>query len=745
MIDWMKLKDDPRILRGAGLTGCAVCSCLLTAASFNGLQIPLNTALSAAMPPTCGIAVLAGSLFTFALTGGLTRGPVFLCAIALTALLRWMFGMEHTPRTAAMLAASGTGISAVIFCMARMIGGRELLFWAAGTVLAGVFAACIRKAAERFESGLPVRLHASDAPAFSVCFVILTAALCSVRVLMLSLGQIFAAFVILTAAKRYRAYGGMICGTLAAFALLITDTGTADFAVVLPAAGLTAGCLAGHHSGVPFLSVQFFGAAALLLSGGSTAAAQVWVNSMIGGLLFLFLPAGQIADALLLWSDADADLAALTDTRMRFLSDSIAGVRGSAERIADMLAKTEIAASPQTQVREAVCAKCSYCESCWEHGDDEAARCFRRLAEAGIREPAAAPFNCLKPERVTAEFIRVKRQNAAARALAVRLRNVQALLFSQMKITEELLTRAGAQSRMTYHRELTRCVTDALGKNCIAVSAAAVSEGENRRLLIELYMPADSEPDSAFITEILQDALQKPLECCGTENAGDAKRLLLQSTGGFSVTTAAAQCAVHDDEPCGDCWDTFSDRNGTVYLAVSDGMGTGKNAALDARIVLSSFRQLVQSGMDPAAAAEMVNAIMLTKSGEERFATLDIAQINTDTAAVTLYKYGAGPTFVRRGEHITLCQAATDPIGILPKAVPYTTELHLECGDMLFLLTDGMDDTVFPVIRQKILHGGDLQELVHTLCARAPRKPDGSPADDVTVLAAAITGSAIDG
>ena len=148
--------------------------------------------------------------------------------------------------------------------------------------------------------------------------------------------------------------------------------------------------------------------------------------------------------------------------------------------------------------------------------------------------------------------------------------------------------------------------------------------------------------------------------------------------------------------------------------------------------------------MDCKDAARMINAIMLTKSGEERFATLDVAKISTDTAAVTLYKYGAGPTFVRHGGQITLCQAATNPIGILPNAEPYTTVLKLERGDMLFLLTDGLDDALFPYIRQKLRQGGDLQTLAHTVCAKAQRESKGAPRDDVTVLAAAITDTAVD-
>ena len=181
-----------------------------------------------------------------------------------------------------------------------------------------------------------------------------------------------------------------------------------------------------------------------------------------------------------------------------------------------------------------------------------------------------------------------------------------------------------------------------------------------------------------------------------------------------------------------------------MVTILSDGMGSGRHAAVDARIVLSNFRQLVQSGMDCKAAARMINAIMLTKSGEERFATLDVAKICTDTAAVTLYKYGAGPTFIKHGNRITLCQAATNPIGILPLAEPYTTVLKLERGDMLFLLTDGLDDSLYPYIRQRLQQGGDLQTLAHTVCAKAQRDAKGAPRDDVTVLAASISGAVVD-
>ena len=55
----------PQLLYTAGVIGCAALACLLASARYNGEALPLGTALAAALPPVCGPAVLAGSIFIF--------------------------------------------------------------------------------------------------------------------------------------------------------------------------------------------------------------------------------------------------------------------------------------------------------------------------------------------------------------------------------------------------------------------------------------------------------------------------------------------------------------------------------------------------------------------------------------------------------------------------------------------------------------------------------------------------------
>ena len=727
-----------RLLQTAGLILCAAGACLLAAARFNGFSLPLNTALAAALPPACGPALLAGAFFTYTLTGMMHGAPVAVCSLALTVLFRWLLSSRWTPLRAAALAGGSSVLSALVFSLGGVTSAGDWIVLLAGALIASVLAHCSGTVISRCADGLPLRLGPADALPFAVCGTAALAAFCSLRLYMLHFGAAAAGFLILTAALRYRAAGGVICGTLSAAAMLLSGTEYAGFAAVLPTAGLAAGCLSGRGRGLLFTVLQTASAAGLLLAGQTADAAGTFLSLALGGLLFLFLPAGGIADALMQWRDADADLAALTGARMDFLSQAVAGVRCSAERISNMLAGSGQPEDPAGQVSETVCGKCLARAACWERGDDEAKRCFREMAEAGLTEPLTAPESCLRPERVAAEFSRVKRQNAAARVTAAHLRDSQSALFSQLRVTEELLHRAGQQAERDHHRGLTRLVTGTLSRCGIPCTAGTVSVSADRRLLIELYFHADEPTDSGAVAACLQDVLQKPLTVCGDEKTGGLRRIILLGAGGCTVSTAAAQCAVHEDEPCGDCWDTFTDAEGAVYLVISDGMGSGRQAALDAKIVISGFRSLVQSGMSCEAAAAVLNQVMLTKSGEERFATLDVAKICTGTAAVTLYKYGAGPTLIRQGDRVTLCQAATDPIGILPQVRPYTTVLRLARGDMLFLLSDGLDDALYPFIRQQLLQGGDLQALAHAVCAKAQRDAGGTPRDDVTVLAAAL-------
>lgn len=739
----MRLFDQifqkPQAVQAVQLTICAVSACLIASARFGGVLIPLPTAFAAALPPMYALVMLAGSLFTYFLSGSISYAPMLICALVLAVLARWVLGERNRPLLAASIAGASTLISVVMFGFAGLVEGTEWMIWIIGVPAAAGLAYCAGQVRLCCEYGFPLRLHGKDGLYCGVCYVALMAALCSAQLVLLNIGQILSGFLTLAAAKRYRAVGGVICGTLSAAAILLADGKAVGFAALLGIAGAVSGCFGNGKKGAVFAVYQVVCGLGLLVTTRSTGTMQAWLNGLIGGLLFLFVPVSQLTDSILQWTDTDTDLAALSGARMEFLSGAIGEVRKGAERIVHRLGQSEAVYEPVARVSELVCSRCSSHATCWETEEAQTKRCFRKMAEAGVLEHPESPEGCLKPEQLTEEFYRVKRQNVLAHYDAAKLHDARELLFSQLRISEMLLRRSAGKMQHEYHREQSRCVKDMLERFGIPVRAAAVHYSPSQRMTIELYLRLGKDLQPETVTEYLQDMLQTTLECREVRVRNSEQRIVLQSLGGYRIETAAAQCAVHEDEPCGDCFGTFFDSEGNFYLVVSDGMGSGRLAAVDAKIVLHHFKELVQSGMDCEDAAKIVNAVMLTKSGEERFATLDVAKIDTETATMTLYKYGAGPTLVKHGDHVTVCQAATNPIGILPSAEPYSTVLKLEEGDFIFLLSDGLDETMFPYIRQQLLDGEqNLQSLAHAVCAKAQRDAKGAPRDDVTVLAAYI-------
>ena len=70
-------------------------------------------------------------------------------------------------------------------------------------------------------------------------------------------------------------------------------------------------------------------------------------------------------------------------------------------------------------------------------------------------------------------------------------------------------------------------------------------------------------------------------------------------------------------------------------------MGTGKNAAIESRMTTELFRKFISGGICGTAAIRMMNGLLLTKSPQETFATLDVARFDLDAGEMTMMKSGA--------------------------------------------------------------------------------------------------------
>ena len=100
----------------------------------------------------------------------------------------------------------------------------------------------------------------------------------------------------------------------------------------------------------------------------------------------------------------------------------------------------------------------------------------------------------------------------------------------------------------------------------------------------------------------------------------------------------------------------------------------------------------MRAGTAPERALKTV-ASALGLRGEEDggFTTVDLLRLDLFTGEAGIYKYGAAPTYIRKGRQVTRVTGTTLPAGLSGEpGEPDVTRIILEAGDCVLLVSDGV-------------------------------------------------------
>ncbi|BBI30670.1 stage II sporulation protein E [Cohnella abietis] len=238
---------------------------------------------------------------------------------------------------------------------------------------------------------------------------------------------------------------------------------------------------------------------------------------------------------------------------------------------------------------------------------------------------------------------------------------------------------------------------------------------------------------------VLNERSEQPSAHLSTVTFASAKR--------YEVETGVAGAAKDGDMLSGDSFTMVELGNGKFAVALSDGMGNGVRARMESSAALSMLEQLLKSGIDERLAVKSVNSVLLLRSPEEMFATVDLALIDLYTAHATMLKIGSTPSFIKRGREIIQIAANNLPIGILQDIEIDLLRVQLQPGDTLIMMTDGIMDSPGHAINKELWMKRVLQELdvdepqdiADALLDTALRQYPGGVKDDMTVIVTRLT------
>ena len=167
--------------------------------------------------------------------------------------------------------------------------------------------------------------------------------------------------------------------------------------------------------------------------------------------------------------------------------------------------------------------------------------------------------------------------------------------------------------------------------------------------------------------------------------------MILEGMKALSVQYAGKQSEKQGESVCGDSVSVIESREGYFYCFICDGMGSGPQAALTARICRVFLEKMLACGNDKTTTLQMLNMFLKNK-GTESFATVDLLEVDMHMKTAAFIKSGAAPSYVMRGSNLFRIASGTLPVGILADVSAELTEFELCDGDVIIMASDGIAD-----------------------------------------------------
>ena len=214
--------------------------------------------------------------------------------------------------------------------------------------------------------------------------------------------------------------------------------------------------------------------------------------------------------------------------------------------------------------------------------------------------------------------------------------------------------------------------------------------------------------------------------------------------GSYRVTWGVAGTAKSGETVSGDNYTFSQNTPGQVIMSLSDGMGSGEQAARESQRVIELAEQLLEAGYTARATLKLVNTVLLLVGEEQHPATVDLCCIDLYTGVLEVMKLGAVATYVLDESGVELLAAAVAPAGVLEQVEPVLLSRKLWENSLVVMVSDGVLEALPGEDKEQVMReyledvwGGNPQELAEQILEFAMSFSEENR-DDMTVLTARV-------
>lgn len=280
-------------------------------------------------------------------------------------------------------------------------------------------------------------------------------------------------------------------------------------------------------------------------------------------------------------------------------------------------------------------------------------------------------------------FIWKKKEEQTKKNISNQLKNVSNAIKSMAKDIEKDI-----KAEEKYQAERLEIV-DLLRQKKIEVQDIMIKK--DNRFIVEIYLTRLLENTKLEqIAEILTNILKEPIVLNAEATVG--KKIVYLSDDKYIMAIGMAQETKNNSKQSGDSILNIRLKDGKYLVAISDGMGSGKEAKNSSNQTLRLLENLLVSGFDKKASLDLINNALMNQN-KETFATLDIAIVDLYEGNVEFIKSAACPTYIKKNKRVQMIKSNSLPTGILEESKLETFDKDINDGEIVVLCSDGILDS----------------------------------------------------
>jgi len=415
------------------------------------------------------------------------------------------------------------------------------------------------------------------------------------------------------------------------------------------------------------------------------------------------------------------------------------------------------------RVADRVCKDCSLCVHCWEHNFCNTYQIMFKIVEKldskGWIEASDIPQYFLERCERIDDFVRAVNNVFELFKIDMvwrsKIGESRGLVSQQLKSMSIIISNLANElnTDICFKDDLENQIILELTKAGVKNADAVVYENKYKKYEMTLSFKGCGGKRSCIgiVEKIVSEVVGRKMvkdDCeCGLNTKNNICTIKLVEEETYKVITGVARMAKNDKYVSGDNYTFLNTDDGKYIAALSDGMGTGHKACMQSKATVSLIEQFMESGFDKDTTVKLINSILVLRSTDDSFATIDISVIDLYEGEVEFCKVGAAPTFIKREDYVEVIKAATLPAGILSEVEVELIHKKVNNGDFVIMLSDGIIDS-FKHCQDSVK---EVQNLLQNMDTKNPQKmaddllnaalshcPNNEPEDDMMVMVSKI-------